>query len=235
MPVLGVDTSTRTQSIAVAAGGRVRARAALDGEARQSETLLPAIRMVLASAGFALRDLRAIAVTSGPGRFTGLRVTLATAKGLALGTGVPVRGFSTLHVLAEALARSEGTGASCHVCPLLSAGRGQVYAGLFRARRDSSAIWITEPVSAERVADPERAIEGLPEDTILGGDGAEEFRPRFEAALPPGARLAAETPELGPVLALRGEALLSAGGFSELPPLVPNYIRPADAVVRARR
>jgi len=213
----------------------VAARTLLSGVSRQSETLVPAIRMVLASAELTLAGVDAIAVTSGPGRFTGLRVTLATAKGLALGTGIPVRGFSTLHILAEAIAREEEDAGAFHVCPLLSAGRGQVYAGLFRARRGSAGIWLTEPIRGEMVSDPERAVESLPGDCIVGGDGAEEFRSRIEPLLSGGARIAAPPPELGPVLALRGEAMLAKGGFAPAPPLVPNYIRPADAVARAGR
>jgi len=235
LPVLGLDTSTRAQSIAVARGGRVLARAVVDGSSRQSETIVPAIRMVLTSARLGLPDLTAIAVTSGPGRFTGLRVAMATGKGLSLGRGIPVRGFSTLLVLAEALVLAEGHAASCDVCPILEAGRGQVYSARFRARRESAGIWMAEPAGPERVSDPEDSVSDLPRGTLVGGDGAAAFRDRIRPRLPDTAFFVEQVPELAPLLALRGEAMMEADAFEALPALVPNYIRPPDAALGGRR
>lgn len=230
MASLALDTSTRRQSVAVASGDTVVARVCLEVASRHSETLLPAIDLALSAAATRPADLDAVTVTTGPGSFTGLRVGMATAKGLVLGTTVPLIGVSTLRALAEALAERAPQERPVMICVLLEAGRGELYKGLFRVDRDAAGVWWTTPAAPESACCPGEALEGLAPGTLLGGDGALRFA-GTEEGIPEGVRIAPATPYLAGTLARRAEALARSGGLTrEL--LAPNYIRLPDALRR---
>lgn len=124
MRVLGIDTCGPEGSVALAdvneQGVTVLQARRLAGRT-YSEDLMPAIREMLEAAGVAVGDLGAIVVVRGPGSFTGVRVGLSTAKGLAQAAGLPVIGVSRLQVLAQ----KAGSRAA-----VLDAGRGEMYFGL---------------------------------------------------------------------------------------------------------
>lgn len=230
MPVLGVDTSGRLQSVAVASEGRILAGTALEASSSHSSTLLRSVDHVLSAAGLTIRGLTAIAVTTGPGAFTGLRVGMATAKGLALAAGVRLAGCSTLRILAEALAAIAASPSGAPVCALLDAGRGQVFKGLYGADPCAAERRALARVGDESLCDPEEALEGLEAACLFGGDGAA----RCVRALPPSGRASFEArcietvPPLAPVLAL----IVEAEGRLGLPgsaAFVPNYVRGAAA------
>lgn len=102
MLVLGFDTATPTVSVALHDGERVLAEWSVADAMRHGELLAPGIQTVLNDAGVAAADLTEIAVGTGPGPFTGLRVGLVTARTLGHALGIPVRGVCTLDVLAAA-------------------------------------------------------------------------------------------------------------------------------------
>jgi tRNA threonylcarbamoyladenosine biosynthesis protein TsaB len=235
MAFLGLDTSTRFLGVAICSGGRILAKSSLQSTAPGSTTLLPAIRMSLTAAGIDLADLRGIGVTSGPGQFTGLRVGMATAIGLGLGMEMPVRGFSTLLVLAEALASEETRTESFQVCALLGAGRGQLYRGIFSVRRQTDAVWLSSLQGNEDLCDPGKALEGLRSPALIGGEGYLNHRDLIDPHLSDNLKAVETTPELAPVLAARMERLANANALGEPEPLVPNYIRPPDAVQKRIR
>src|SRR5262245_39214117 len=136
MNVLALDTAGPLPSVAVAARGAV-VEEPLPAERQASEKLLSAVARVLDRAGIALPDCDRIAVCSGPGSFTGLRVGLSTAWGLGRALEIPVEEVPTLEVLAEA-SRAHG---APRVTAALDAGRGEVVAASFslegpRARPD---------------------------------------------------------------------------------------------------
>jgi tRNA threonylcarbamoyl adenosine modification protein YeaZ len=99
--VLGFDTSAAHCAAAVVSGGRVLAARAEAMATGQAERLMPLLGEVLAEAGLGWRDLDALGVGTGPGNFTGLRIAVAAARGLALGLGVPAVGVSGFEALAE--------------------------------------------------------------------------------------------------------------------------------------
>src|SRR5512144_606364 len=121
MNVLALDTAGPLPAVAVAAGDAVFEEP-LPAERQASERLLGTIELALARAGIALAECERIAVCSGPGSFTGLRVGLSTAWGLGRALRLPVEGVSTLEGMAEA-ARA---GAVDRVTAVLDAGRGEV-------------------------------------------------------------------------------------------------------------
>jgi tRNA threonylcarbamoyladenosine biosynthesis protein TsaB len=107
MKILAFDCATGHLSVAVAIDGRVAARHDEPAARGQGERLLPAIAATMAAAGMDYAALERIAVTVGPGHFTGLRVGLAAARGLRVATGLPVIGITTLAALAHAVTPAE--------------------------------------------------------------------------------------------------------------------------------
>lgn len=100
MQVLSLDTSTQVSSVAVLAGGRLAAELTMQARLTHSETLLPHIGQVLQMAGVKKEDLQGIAVSIGPGSFTGLRIGLAAAKAMSYALHIPIVGVPSLEALA---------------------------------------------------------------------------------------------------------------------------------------
>ena len=141
MIVLGLDTCLSSCSVAVLKGERVLGSAREVMARGHQERLAPMARDVMARAGIGFDQLARIAVTVGPGSFTGLRVGIAFAKGLALALDLPAVGIGTLEALA-----AEGSGL---VFPVIDARRGQVY---LQAFEDGRALMAPDAVSAETAA-----------------------------------------------------------------------------------
>lgn len=187
--IIAIDTATPEGSVALrTADGRSFVRSGDAGEPYSTRLFrwLADIRFE-AKLTEPMRGLAAVAVSSGPGTFTGLRVGVATAKGLALAAGCPILSFPTLEVIARAAA------SNLPLCrPVISAGRGEVYTGLYRytGRR-------VETVEEERVAAPDSFIETAREPILLAGAGVDMFA---QVALPEGSKRRAEIPPLAPVL-----------------------------------
>jgi len=195
-------------------------------EARlHSETLLPAIDALLRGAGVALEDVGAFAVSVGPGSFTGLRIGIATLKGLAFGTDLPVAPVPTLAALCPAAGGMAGP-----VGALLDARRGEVYAAVY-AEPGS----LEEIVPGDRAYRPEALAARLPEGaSLVVGEGAAPAARALARCGPPGLRLLA--PERGGACAERvgrlGQAILAAGGGVRAEALRPRYVRRAEAEVQ---
>jgi tRNA threonylcarbamoyladenosine biosynthesis protein TsaB len=127
MLILTIETSTPIERVAVVRDGTVLAEVDEVVGRGHTEKLLGAVESVLSRSSVDLDALDAVAVSIGPGRFSGLRVGLATAKGLAASSDLPVLPVETLAALAESGRPHEGL-----VCPMLDARRGEVYGALFR-------------------------------------------------------------------------------------------------------
>lgn len=219
--ILALDTCLAGGGAALAQDGRVLAQAVLEPGPGFSRRLLPALEQVMASAGASPRDLIGLAVTIGPGFFTGLRVALATAQGLALGLGLPVAGVSSLRLLAANAPAGERT-----VWALADARRGLLYAACFRQQGEDFTR-----LEADMAITPERLLPLLEPPALLLGPGA---RLLASASLDPGLEMAPETldqPSPG-LLALIGERRLAQGQGLAAHQLRPRYCRPSDAEVR---
>ena len=189
-----------------------------------SERLLPAVRALLEVAGVSMEAIDLFAVAAGPGSFTGLRIGMAAAKGLALACGRPLVGFSTLETIACASAPWVRRGTiGVPVCVLMDAGRGEVYRGLFRV-----AGLEVEPMLPEAALAPEEAVSDLPAACLVVGDGLVAHGERL-AGLPANMIRVERTPFIGATLARRALELAGRAGADRLPPLVPNYLRVSDA------
>ena len=224
-PLLAIETSVPTARVAVLDGdGSVRARAEKTA-ARHSSNLLKLCDEALGAAGVTVGELAAIACGAGPGSFTGLRVGLAVAKGLALPTALPLVLISSLEALAQDLLDLEGPPGAL-VVPCLDAGKEQVYARFFGAA--TSEDWVLEPaVLIDR-------IRGTSYTPVLGGTGADRYRERFTAALGEAA-VRAQVP--GPSAVSVGKLALERfrrGETDDLGRAVPSYGRPPDITTPKR-
>jgi tRNA threonylcarbamoyladenosine biosynthesis protein TsaB len=129
MTLLALDTSTAWASVALYDGRAVLAEETWHAQRRHGDELFPTIERVLAGARTSLAEIDRVAVATGPGSFTGLRVAIAAAQGIARGTGSALVGVSTLDVLAYPHAPSKQ-----RTCALLPAGRTEWYAAMYQER-----------------------------------------------------------------------------------------------------
>jgi len=188
MRLLAIETATPMHSVAVVEEGQLLAELVYETQGHRGGALLPTIDQALKKAGVAARHLHAVAVSVGPGSFTGLRVGLATAKGLALGAGARVVGVPTLEVLAESSAMADGDdGSAATICSLLDAYRSEVYMALFRRDSREHRLERMTPdavLAPSAVAPALAAVEGLVHLPVhLIGNGAARYREQLDAAL----------------------------------------------------
>ncbi len=172
MKVLAVDTATAWQSVAVLDDREVLARADEDADRAHAKRLVPAIDRVLASCGMALTDLDGLAVSIGPGSFTGLRVGLATMLGFRMVTGLPLAAVPTLEAMAWNL-----RGVELPLCPMLKARAGEVYWSLYQWR-DGGTL---QSLQDERVGPVGTVAQSLRGPVMVFGEGwrlhGKELRP----------------------------------------------------------
>lgn len=194
MNALGIDTSTGVSSACVlrADGEEFEEGAAVDPKAPRAghaRDLLPAIDRALARSGLGYADLDVIAAGAGPGGFTGLRIGLATAQGIAHAHGLELRRVSSLAALALGAERlAEDDGRTDSVLGLIDARRGELFAALFAASTRLGRVR-ADRVGKERLAPfaapPEVVIERVAATglrPLAAGDGSVRFRESLEAA-----------------------------------------------------
>jgi len=226
MKLLGVESATLSGGVALLDGDRLLGEITLNIAITHSERLMSAVDRLLADCGLAPADLDGLAVSVGPGSFTGLRVGIATVKALAMALDLPVAAVPTLDALASRLPFADAA-----VCPILDARKGEVYLSLYR--------WRDGGMSREwdyLALPPELAAARLDAPVILLGDGIEACRPWLdrlgaEARVAPAAQ---RMPSAASVAGL-GRAALSAGAGVGADSLAPLYLRPSEAELKARR
>ena len=173
MLVLGIETSTPQASVAIGSEQGVVASALVSRGASYNEFLLPAIRFCLDEAGLDYRNLGGIAVSLGPGLFTGMRVGVATAKALAQALSVPICGMASLDLVAYEVRYTPKT-----ICVALDARRDEVFCAFYKSSPGG-----IQRMSDYRIETPARLATGLEsrrEDVLLVGNGALLYRAVFE-------------------------------------------------------
>jgi tRNA threonylcarbamoyladenosine biosynthesis protein TsaB len=227
--LVAIETATETVGVAVRAGSGLQAALTLTGGRRHVESLTPALEHLLGQVGLEARDLHAVAVDLGPGLFTGLRVGVAAAKGLAQALEVGVIGASSLDILLAAAAAAGHRGL---VVGAVDARRGEVFASLATIDPAGAVVGGEPPrlVSPDALATMLRELEGAP--VLAIGDGSQRYADVIEEV--PGARCARSAfswPPPSTLLALAA-ARLGAGETPADPAhVVPLYMREADARV----
>ena len=222
MLVLGIDTATAIASVGIASPAGPVVERTLGVKGNHARTTLPLIDEVLTAASMRLKDLRRIAVSIGPGSFTGLRIGLSVAKGLGMATGLPVVGVATLDAYARAAGQRQGT-----VIAVLDARKGEVYAAGYRWR-DSELVRTFGPIAVI----PALLIERLAAPCTLIGDGVDAYEALWRSvpAVVEALRLS-ERPPSGAAVA----ALGARGDAEPLELLEPIYCRAAEAEVHLER
>jgi tRNA threonylcarbamoyladenosine biosynthesis protein TsaB len=219
MLILAIDTSTEQGSLALVEEERVLAEYALAAPGTYLKHLLPGVEALLAGAGRDFSDVGAVAVSRGPGNFTGLRIGLATAQGLAWSGNLPLAAVSTLEVLAAQVPCQPQP-----VAALMDAKRREVYLGRYRCLQSRPQA-LQEPV---RLPLDALAAELSP-PLVLTGPGLTVHEEFLRDRLDPGIHLA--PPELryprAATLARLARQLISAGLTVAPHRLTPTYLRPA--------
>ena len=219
MLILGIESSTLTASAAVVKDGAVLAADDVPAPTH-SDVLLVTIDRVMKQAGVAPVELTAVAVGAGPGSFTGLRIGMSTAKGIAFAAGTPLYAISSLAALAQDAAAA---GAQGVIVPAMDARRGELYVGFYRA--DGTQLAPDRVIApAELAAAIDALRDGGP--AIVLGDGLAAHALSVTAPIVARPDLRA-TPS-----ALAVATIASRGGHADaLLDGAPRYIRPAEAEI----
>jgi tRNA threonylcarbamoyladenosine biosynthesis protein TsaB len=222
--VLAIDSATPVAGVALVAEDRVIKEIFLNYRRTHSQTLMVMVNEVLRETETSLADLDGIAVTSGPGSFTGLRIGMATAKGLALGSGRALVGIPTLDALAYNLCMFEG-----YICPLLDARKNEVYTALYQGQGGQ-----VERISEYRACSPSELVEdvcsrGIERVAVLG-DGARRYQEHMESlgsrVIRPPANLCLPRASSVGLLAV---SRLQRGESDQVHDLIPVYVRLSEA------
>ena len=231
MVILGMDSSAGPASAAVMRDGKLLSSFCLNVGLTHSVTLMPLIMSALEQAGITVKDIDVLAVTAGPGSFTGIRIGIATAKGIGDPYGIPCVPVSTPLAIAYPSAAAGNTVAAC-----MDARRDQVYFGLFRGE-DGKIIRLCDDCAVS-LAEAETIIsQNTSGPVILAGDGAEKAYEAMRGTQQP-VLLA------NPVVRYQSAASVCAcayghldGGGETVTPaqLMPVYLRPAQAERMTRR
>jgi len=222
--ILAFDTATSNCSIAVTRGdlaeGKVVGSVSFDSGVTHSRRLLGAIDWLLQTTELDIADLAALAVGTGPGSFTGLRIGMATAKGLAHGQGLPLIGISSLDAI----------GASVHsarlICVIMDARKKEVYCCFYRRTPGGRTVRCSEPA----VMAPDELAGLIREPVSLAGSGARLYYDLFNELLGEAADFLPSilAPEAKHTGFLASEPL-AAGDFLDIGSAAPDYVRSSDA------
>jgi len=225
MRILAIETTGPRADVAVVDGEGVVASTAFRHRMELSRLLMLRIDATLAMAGLTLAELDGIAVSLGPGSFTGIRIGVVTAKALAWAAGRPLVGVSTL----EALAAAEVASPETLICAVAPARADELYAGLYQ-RSDGTLVTRAAPtvLTIDQLA---ARLAGYPGPVLLAGD-APEAAERLLTSLGPRAltRRSPAGPSAAAVAAV-GRQRLADGGDDPLT-LAPLYVRPSAAVAK---
>lgn len=227
MNILAIDTSTSSASIAVAIDEHIAAESLVNTDRTLSARLVPEIERLLATAGLAITDIDVFASSVGPGSFTGVRGGVATMQGLALATGKPCAGFSSLAMLAMNFSLS-----ATLVCPLLDARKSEVYGALY----DCSST-LPAPRISDCVLPPAALLDQIAaltsERVIFLGEGTRRYRDQIAERLADRA-IFAPFPLHAPHAANGALLALHTARHNQLlepAHLLPVYLRASDAEI----
>ena len=223
MLTLAFETSAKAASVALTENGKLLAESYQNTGLTHSQTLMVMAEDLLKQCGKTMSDVTAVAVAEGPGSFTGVRIGVSAAKGLAWGGQIPCYGVSTLEAMAVSLGVYEG-----HICACMDARRNQVYNALFLV--DNGKI---ERISEDRaiaLTDLQEELEHIDGPIFLVGDGSMLTHKTLSGAidsliLPPEHRMHQRA--VG--VALLAEKKQADGEAGDGNALAPNYLRLSQA------
>ncbi len=220
--ILGIETATSICSVGLAAGGQIIAELRFNIKNVHAEILAESIQQLLKLSGVSLQQMTAFAVSIGPGSFTGLRIGLATAKGLAFTSGKPLVAVSTLQAQAAAGMQCSVRGAQYSVIPVIKAREGEVYTARFQN------TWPEPRQQSDEMLLPVGPFQQwLQPPAALCGNGVAMLQKHGvlenlsdSVAVPETAALLS-----GGIIARLGEIKLARGETADLPNLEPRYLQ----------
>lgn len=227
--ILLFDTSTTTGYLALGDSNQVISSATWQAEQSHSRELPPRINVALKSAQLTIQDLTHIAVGVGPGSFTGLRVALATAKGLAIACETPLLAITSMKFFAASSAAT-----TPYIVTLTDAFRGEIYVGVFDTR---SAGRLFHPVGEILSMTPSTAIDvirALGSPFTLTGTGYMRYKTLFAEALGEVPAVTPDSPDFQSMLRVASE-YACANRVSDPAALLPYYVREAEAVEKKQQ
>lgn len=173
--ILSIETSTDICSVALSDAGKTLMDLEYRGVPQHASRLAPMIKELMDKASMTYRDLDAVAVSSGPGSYTGLRIGASTAKGIAYAAGVKLVAVPTLSIMARAIFDAD---LECRIaCPMIDARRMEVYASVIG--RDGQ---IMTPTAAVVVDGDSFGTELAHNEITFGGNGADKCRETIKSA-----------------------------------------------------
>ncbi len=237
MTILAIETATAVCAAAVVRNGAVLGEAHVESPHVHSERLISLIDQALGHSGLGPGQLDGIAVSLGPGSFTGLRIGLSVAKGLAYASGKPLIAVLTLKGLAMQAVRQSLAVPGSVILPLIDARRAEVYAAAYRFVNG-----VLEELIPSRTAHVHEIFSLLGGETavVIMGDGAEKFQEfGMESNIPELSRFVIPHRESrlcsAAAVGLLGERELAAGHTADLAALEPLYVQEFQTLIRTRR
>ena len=214
--IIGIETATPVCSVGLVDGQTDLGVLSEEAGRRHSVVVAEMVDRVIADAGRDKSSLEGVAISAGPGSFTGLRIGMGLAKGISMAMDLPLAVVSTLHALAHASSSTSNT-----VCACLDARHGELYAGVYE-RIDGEL--------AESVGDAGRPVEDLinalvPDTDVVGYD----IEPYERQLLDAGFRVAPNVVPTGLAVARVGDKKLRAGRSTPLDLAEPNYCKKSQA------
>lgn len=224
---MGMDTAGRSGSVAIASSGSVEALLLLVPDRTYAESLALGILRVLKTRGLGPADLAGVAVSCGPGSFTGLRIAIGTALGMVAALEIPLVGVETLWAWTRALGPRPEI-----LCPALDAGKGLLFCAFFHWEGNRLVRR-----SDDSVLSPEELCHRLEGPTVIWGDGAQHFRDVIERLGGGKARMISKPdwPAAAGEVALVGEGRIRRGEADPPAGFCVRYVREAEADVQWRR
>ena len=227
MIVLGLDTSTSMAGIGLVSSDGTLAELNVNLKTAHSEKLLSSINYLLASANLDLSDLSGLSVSIGPGSFTGLRIGLATIKGLGYASDKPIVAVPTLDAIAWQFQH-----ASYPVAAVLDAKKGQLYIAIYQAKKDG-----IKRITPYLALTPEKLSEIVKVKTMFVGPGVNAFKKEISKSLKDKALFFSQDfcYIRGEVVAKMGMEKLLDGKVEDIDKLEPLYVRDWDAQVKSSK
>ena len=222
--ILAIEASGLVASCAVATEEKIIGEFSLNLKLTHSQTLLPMLDEVVKSTGTSLEEIDAIAVSGGPGSFTGLRIGSATAKGLGLALKKPIVAVPTTQTIAADIFGFDGL-----IVPLMDARRNQVYTGIYR--NDGDGFEIIRDSMAVGIDDIIDTVNEMNEPVIFLGDGVPVFKEILKEKVKVKMLFAPinNSVQRAGSLAVRALELFKEGHAVEADKHVPDYLRLSQA------
>lgn len=220
--ILGIETATSICSVGLAGGGQIIAELRFNIKNAHAEILAESILQLLQLSGVSLQHITAFAVSIGPGSFTGLRIGLATAKGLAFASGKPLVAVSTLQAQAAAGMQCSVSGAQYSVIPVITARAGEVYTARFQN------TWPEPRQQSDAILLPAGSFQHwLQPPAVLCGNGVAMLQKLGVLENLSDIAVVPETAALlsGGIIARLGAIKLARGETADLPNLEPRYLQ----------